>query len=266
MTTFGFIGTGNMGSAMAKSARKALSGEQILLANRTAAKAEKLAAELECRISTNIAIAETADYIFLGVKPQMMADLFDEIAPVLKARTDRFILVTMAGGMTMEKIQLLAGNNYPVIRIMPNTPSAIGEGIVFYTCSEGVTAEEESFFLDSMAGAGMLPPLAEKLMDAGSALAGCGPAFASMFLESLADGAVACGIPRAAAMQYAAQMLLGTAKLALQSGQHPGAMKDAVCSPGGATIDGVRALERGGFRSAVMEAVVTACAAHNKLK
>jgi pyrroline-5-carboxylate reductase len=266
MTTFGFIGTGNMGSAMAKAAAKKLSGEQILLANRTAAKAQALAAEVGGTVTDNRTIAKDADYIFLGVKPQMMADVLAEIAPILAARTDRFLLVTMAGGMMMSRIRELAGGAYPVIRILPNTPSAIGEGIVFYTYDETVTAEEESFFLDAMAGAGMVPPLSEKLMDAGSAVAGCGPAFASMFLEALADGGVACGLPRAAAMEYAAQMMLGTAKLALESGKHPGAMKDAVCSPGGATIQGVRTLEQGGFRGTVMDAVIVACEAHNKLK
>ena len=266
MTTFGFIGTGNMGSAMAKAAAKKLPGEQILLANRTAAKAQALADELDAAVTDNRTIAKDADYIFLGVKPQMMADVLADIAPILAARTDRFILVTMAGGMMMSRIRELAGGAYSVIRILPNTPSAIGEGIVFYNCDETITAEEEAFFLDTMAGAGMIPPLPEKLMDAGSAVAGCGPAFASMFLEALADGGVACGLPRAAAMEYAAQMMLGTAKLALQSGKHPGAMKDAVCSPGGATIQGVRTLEQGGFRGTVMDAVIVACEAHNKLK
>ena len=266
MTTFGFIGTGNMGSAMAKAARKKLSGEQILLANRTAAKAQHLADQLDGLVTDNRTIAEKADYIFLGVKPQMMAGMLADIAPVLAARQDRFILVTMAGGMMIERIREFAGSNYPVIRILPNTPSAIGEGIVFHTCTDDVAPEEMEFFLDTMSGAGRLSELPEKLMDAGSAVAGCGPAFASMFLEALADGGVACGLPRAAAMEYAAQMMLGTAKLALESGKHPGAMKDAVCSPGGATIQGVRTLERNGFRSAVFEAVIDACEAHNKLK
>ena len=147
--------------------------------------------------------------------------------------------------------------DWPLIRIMPNTPSAIGEGVIFYTC-DGVTAEEEAAFLENMAGAGRLLPLDDHLMDAGSAVAGCGGAFVSLFLEALADGAVTCGLPRDKARRYAAQMVLGTAQLALQSDQHTAAMKDAVCSPGGTTIAGVRALERGGFRSAAMEAVIAA--------
>ena len=144
-----------------------------------------------------------------------------------------------------------------LIRIMPNTPSAIGEGVIFYTC-DGVTAEEEAAFLENMAGAGRLLPLDDHLMDAGSAVAGCGPAFVDLFIEAMADGGVACGLTRPMAMECAAQTLIGAARLMLETGRHPGALKDAVCSPGGATIQGVRALEAGGFRSAVMEAVIAA--------
>lgn len=266
MEVFGFIGTGNMGSAMAAAARKKLPGGQLLLANRTAAKAQALAARLDAAATDNLSVARSASFIFLGVKPQMMAGMLAEIAPILAERNDRFLLVTMAGGMTIRRIQELAGGAYPVIRILPNTPSSIGEGMVFYTFGDTVTDAEQTFFLDAMSGAGRLAPLPEALMDAGSAVAGCGPAFAAMFLEALADGGVACGLPRSAAMEYAAQMLLGTARLALTGSQHPGAMKDAVCSPGGATIQGVRVLEEHGFRGAVMDAVITACEAHGKLK
>ena len=254
---FGFIGTGNMGGALARAARKRLSGEEILLANRTASKAETLARELGCRAMNNVAAAQTADYLFLGVKPQMMADLLADLAPVLAARKDRFVLVTMAAGLSIARIQELAGGNYPVIRIMPNTPASIGEGMILYACG-GVTAEEEQVFLQGMAGAGKLAPLAEHLIDAGSAVAGCGPAFVDLFIEALADGGVACGLPRAQALEFAAQMVAGSAKLVLESGQHPGALKDAVCSPGGTTIQGVRALEEAGFRGAVMDAVIAA--------
>ena len=124
--------------------------------------------------------------------------------------------------------------------------------------SPEVTEEQLSDFLTLMSASGRLEPLEEHLIDAGSAVAGCGGAFVSLFLEALADGAVTCGLPRDKARRYAAQMVLGTAQLALQSDQHTAAMKDAVCSPGGTTIAGVRALERGGFRSAAMEAVIAA--------
>lgn len=257
MVTFGFIGTGNMGGALARAARKHLAGEEILLANRTPAKAEALAADLQCRTADNQTAAREARYLFLGVKPQMMAGMLTEIAPVLAARQDRFILVSMAAGLTMARIREMAGGDYPIIRIMPNTPSAIGEGMILYT-SDGVTEKELQSFLDAMSGAGRLAPLEERLIDAGSCVAGCGPAFVDLFIEALADGGVACGLPRALALEMAAQMTAGAARLVLQSGQHPGALKDAVCSPGGTTIQGVRALEEAGFRGAVMDAVIAA--------
>ena len=256
--TFGFIGTGSMGGALARAARRRLEGEQILLANRTEAKAAALAQELGASLSNNRTVVGNADYIFLGVKPQMMKELLAETAPELYARKDRFILVTMAAGLTIEDIQNMAGGTYPVLRIMPNTPCSIGEGMVLYTSGPGVTEEEERVFLEAMAGAGRFSPIPETLMDAGSAVAGCGPAFVDLFLEALADGGVACGLPRALALDLAAQMAAGPARLILESGRHPGELKDAVCSPGGSTIQGVRKLEEAGFRGAVMNAVIAA--------
>lgn len=255
---FSFIGTGNMGGALARAAAQKLAASDILLANRTAAKAHALAEQLGCAVGTNEDAAAEGKYIFLGVKPQMMRGMLEGIAPVLKARNDRFILVTMAAGLTMAQISVMAGGDYPVIRIMPNTPCAVGAGVVLYDSNALVTAEEVAEFTDALSGAGLLDQLDEHLIDAGSAVAGCGPAFACLFIEALADGGVTCGLPRAKALRYAAQMLEGTARLMLESGQHPGAMKDAVCSPGGSTIAGVRALEQGGLRAAAMNAVIAA--------
>lgn len=265
--TFGFIGTGNMGGALARAARRRLEGNQILLTNRTAEKAQALADELNARTPVNnAALAAVADYMFLGVKPQMMGDLLEEIGPALAERRSRFVLVTMAAGLTIAGIQGMAGGNYPVLRIMPNTPCSIGEGMVLYTRGPGVTEEEEQTFLKAMAGAGRFAPVPERLMDAGSAVAGCGPAFVDLFVEALADGGVACGLPRAAAVEFAAQMVLGSARLILESGKHPGELKDAVCSPGGTTIQGVRKLEEAGFRGAVMDAVIAAWEKNGNLK
>lgn len=266
MAIFGFIGTGNMGGALARAACKRLPGGQVLLANRTAEKARLLAEELGCRAADNAAVAESADFIFLGVKPQMMGELMLELRPILAGRQGPFVLVTMAAGLTIQRIQELAGGAYPVIRIMPNTPASIGEGMVLYACGGGVTEADEAAFLDAMAGAGRLSPLPEKLIDAGSAVSGCGPAFVDLFIEALADGGVACGLPRAAALEYAAQMVAGSARLVLESGKHPGALKDAVCSPGGTTIQGVRKLEEAGFRGAVMDAVIAAYEKNGELK
>lgn len=257
-TVFGFIGTGNMGSALARSAAKTLHAAQLLLSDGYAPVAEKVAAELGCQAVDVETVASTAKFIFLGVKPQVMADMLAGITPVLKARTDRFVLVSMAAGVCIADIRKMAGGEYPVIRIMPNIPVSVGGGVILFDTTENVTAEEEETFRKAMACAGLVDRLPEKLIDAGSALSGCGPAFVSLFVEALADGAVACGLPRAQALRYAAQTVAGTAKMLLESGQHPGALKDAVCSPGGSTIAGVAALEQGAFRAATIEAVVSA--------
>ncbi len=256
--TIGFIGTGNMGSAVARAAARSGLAQTILLANRTPAKAEALAAELPgAALSTNEEIARTAKLIFLGVKPQMMAGVLEQIAPVLEARTDRFLLVTMAAGLTCRRILDMAGLDCPVIRMMPNTPAAIGKGVVQY-CGQRATMDELDSFAALIAPAGLVDLVSEGSIDAASAVSGCGPAFAYLFLEALADGGVACGLPRAKAQAYAAQMVEGAARMVLESGQHPGELKDAVCSPGGTTIQGVRTLEERGFRAAAMDAVIAA--------
>lgn len=261
----GFIGTGNMGGALARAAAK--SGEaELLLANRTPEKARALADAIGAAVCDNTAAAGEADHLFLGVKPQMMAGMLAGIAPVLKARVEKPVLISMAAGLTIESIRAMAGGAYPVIRIMPNMPAAVGEGVIFYACSENCKKADVEAFLSYMAPAGKLFALEEKLQDAGSAVAGCGPAFAAMFLEALADGGVACGLPRAAAVQYAAQMMLGTAKMVLETNEHPGSLKDRVCSPGGSTIQGVRTLEERGMRAAVFDAVIAAYEKNADLK
>ncbi len=255
----GFIGTGNMGGALARAVCRRVPGERVLLANRTHAKAVSLAGELGCIAEPdNLAVAQKAKYIFLGVKPQGMAELLAELGPSLRARQDRFVLVNIAAGLGVEDIQGMAEARYPVILLKPNTPVAVGEGMTLYFSSPEVTAEEEKELLDALEASGRLASLPEKLMDIGGALAGCGPAFVDLFLEALADGGVACGLPRSLAVELAAQMAVGAARLVLESGKHPGQLKDEVCSPGGVTIQGVRKLEKAGFRGAVMDALIAA--------
>ena len=253
--TIGFIGCGNMGGALAQALPKA--GQDIFLANRTQSKADALAAKIGATVTDNQTIAKTCDLIFLGVKPQMMPGVLAELADTFARRPTPFVLVTMAAGLSMATIQQLAGGAYPVIRIMPNTPVSLGAGMILY-CADGVAQEDLDGFCTLMAGAGRLDALPESLIDAGCAISGCGPAYVYLFIEALADGGVACGLPRDKAMTYAAQTLMGAAELVLESGSHPGALKDAVCSPAGSTIQGVRALEIGGFRSTAMEAVLAA--------
>lgn len=255
---FGFIGTGNMGSALVRALRKTVPGHEVVLSNRTAIKAQTLAKELNCRAADNKTVASEAQYIFLGVKPQMMKAMLDGITDSLAARTDRFVLVTMAAGITTDSINEMLGAKYPVIRIMPNTPVAIGEGVVPYAVSEDVFMDEITEFSNCMRNVGVLDRVDESLIDAASALSGCGPAFVYMFANALADGAVECGLPRDKAAHYAAQTLVGSARLILDSEKHPEQLKDEVCSPGGTTIAGVHALENAGFRGAVMDAVKAA--------
>lgn len=259
MMTYGFIGTGNMGAALARAAAKAVENPgDLFLANRSRAKAEALAAELGATVADNTAIAEKCDYILLGVKPQMMAAVLADLAPLLKARTTPFCLISMAAGLTISQIQTMAGGNYPVIRILPNTAVAVGEGVTLWCAGEAVSPAQKAGYLSLLGASGLLEELSESLIDAGCAVAGCGGAFACLFMEALSDGGVLCGLPRDKALRYAAQMLRGTAALALETGEHPARMKDAICSPGGSTIAGVRALEENGFRSAVTEAVIAA--------
>ncbi len=255
---FGFIGAGNMGGALARAAAKAVDPQNIFLADNMTEKAEALAQELGCNTCSTQQAAQTCDYIFLGVKPQVMGGMLSQIAGVLAARKEDFVLISMAAGVCIADIQRMAGGEYPVIRIMPNIPVSVGGGMILFDTTDNVTAEAKQVFLNTMAYAGILDQLPEKLIDAGSALSGCGPAFVCLFAEALADGAVACGLSRAQAITYAAQTLKGTADMLLQTGMHPGALKDAVCSPGGSTIAGVNALEQNGLRAAAAEAVVSA--------
>lgn len=257
MPTIGFIGTGNMGGSLARAAART-GGSRLLLSNRTMAKAELLASQIGAEAVEKSEIIKQSDFIFLGVKPQMLPTLSGQIRDMLAERGEGFTLVSMAAGTSISAIGELLGKNLPVIRIMPNTPASIGMGMILYCCSENVSRQTEEDFLSAMSGAGRFMKLEERLIDAGSSVSGCGPAFADMFIEALADGGVACGLPRAQAIEMAAQMLMGSAALLLDSGRHPGELKDAVCSPGGTTIQGVRKLEERGFRGAVMDAVIAA--------
>ena len=254
----GFIGAGNMGGALLEAAAKTAGPGKIAVYDKDGAKAASMAEKTKSEaVSSAKDIAENCGYIVLAVKPNIMASVLDEIAPVIKTRKDDFTVVTIATGITIAEIQEKLGG-VPVIRIMPNTPALVGEGMIVYCGSEQVEKKAMDGFLTVFAKAGRFDKIEERLIDAASGIQGCGPAFAYMFIEALADGGVSCGLPRAAAIEYAAQMLLGSAKMVLETGDHPELLKDRVCSPGGTTIQGVRALEKGGFRSAVFEAVVAA--------
>lgn len=252
----GFIGAGNMGGALAAAAAK--SGEELLLADRDMVRAQALAAELGAAAASNLQVVQESDFLFLGVKPQVLPALLEELRAPLLARSTPPVLVSMAAGVSTEQIFTWLSAEMPLIRIMPNTPAAVGEGMILYSPAGGVTDAAVEAFCRFMAGAGRLCALPENWIDGASALSGCGPAFVYMFIEALADGGVECGLSRPLAQELAAQTLLGAAKMVLESGKHPAQLKDAVCSPGGTTIAGVHALEQNGFRGAAMQAVQAA--------
>lgn len=252
----GFIGTGNMGGALARAAAK--SGASMLLSNRTQEKAQALAAELGCEAGTNAQIAQSCDLIFLGVKPQMLPALLEELKAPLAARRDPFVLVSMAAGVRIGAIKQKLGLSCPVVRIMPNLPVALGAGVVLIAPDDRIPADALSALEAALKPAGLLMRMPEEKIDAGSAVSGCGPAFVYLFLDALANGGVSCGLTYAQALSLAAQTMIGAAELTTASGKHPGALQAEVCSPAGTTIAGVRALEQHGFRAAAMDAVIAA--------
>jgi len=250
---YGFIGCGNMGGAIARALSKTTS--EIMVTDRSG-KARALAQELGCEYTDPITIASSCERIFLAVKPQMMRQALSPLRQYL--RESKPFLITMAAGLEIATIQELAGAELPVIRIMPNTPVLVGKGMTLYCSNDLVDEETLEDFLDDMAFTGHMDEIAEHLIDSAGVVSGCGPAYMYMFAEALADGAVACGVPRAKALEYAAATLAGAGEILLQTGKHPGELKDAVCSPGGSTIAGLNVLEERAFRGAIIDCVKAA--------
>ena len=255
---YGFLGCGNMGGAIARALSKKT--KNIAVSDRSG-KAKQLAQELGVAYSDNASIASSCDRIFLAVKPHMMKDMLLPLQDTLAKRKP--LLITMAAGLEIRQIEEFAGTHLPVIRIMPNTPTSVGKGVIPYCANDLVAEDMKVDWLEDMEMCGLLDPLEERLMDVASALSGSGPAYLYLMLEAMADGGVACGLPRAKALDYAAMTMAGAAEIYLSTHTHPGALKDAVCSPGGSTIAGVRVLEERGFRGAAMDCV---CAAYAKNK
>lgn len=252
----GFIGAGNMGGALAQAAVKQVGGAKVAVTCSTPEHTAAAAQRIGCQAETAAGLLSESRFVFLGVKPQMIADVAETLAEELAA--SHAVFVSMLAGVTLERLALLLGAEKKIIRIMPNTPCAVGQGVTLVAANGAVTAEELAAFKGMMVASGTLDDLPEHLIDAACSVSGCGPAFAYLFIEALADGGVKCGLPRAKAIRYAAQMLLGSAELVLQSGKHPEELKDEVCSPGGSTIAGVAALEDRGFRGACIAAAEAA--------
>ena len=250
---YGFLGCGSMGGAIA--ARLSESTKDIAVSDRSG-KARATAKKLGVTYTDTVSIARDCDRIFLAVKPQMLAEVLTPLKPMLALRKP--LLISMCAGMELAKIQELAGCALPIIRIMPNTPTAVGLGVIPYCRNELVSDRLLAEWLVDMQPCGVVDALPERLMDVASALSGSGPAYFYMMLDALADGAAACGMPKATALDYAANTMAGAARMYLESKQHPAVLKDAVCSPGGSTLAGVAALESAGFRAAVMDCVQAA--------
>lgn len=260
--TVSFIGTGNMGGALIHGACRALDPKQVHITDYFADKAEEMADALGCCCeASNTAAVLAGDYIFMCVKPQVMGGVLKEIEPVLKDCLDKGqkkVVVSIAAGLQTGYIKeqlSMCGDALRVVRVMPNTPAAIGKGMLAVAAGPEVEEEYVNGVCEILADAGRVERLSEHLMDQFTVVSGCSPAFVYMFIEALADGGVMTGLSRQQALTYAAQTVMGSAAMVLETGKHPGELKDNVCSPAGSTIVGVATLEKHGFRSAAIEAV-----------
>ncbi|GHV84602.1 pyrroline-5-carboxylate reductase [Spirochaetia bacterium] len=271
-TKIACIGAGNMGTALMKGAAAVAGGENIAFSDPNKAKARASARLMGAMVcGANEEAAKTGEYVFLAVKPQVLPSVLAEIAPVIRDRIasgNPAVLVSMAAGWSINKIQAIVSGSgmdvpaarapmalVPVVRIMPNTAALISKGVIAFTPSYKFPAQKLEVLEKILAGAGIVDKVDEKLMDAVTGLSGSGVAFVCQFIEALADGGVLAGLSREKALRYAAQTVLGTAALVLETGKHPGELKDMVTSPGGTTIQGVSALERGAFRGTIISAV-----------
>lgn len=252
---FGFIGVGNMGGALAKAASR--STKQIILCDHDAEKASSLARQIGCEFADSHTVVAESEYVFLGVKPQMMGEMLAEVKKTLESHKD-IILVSMAAGLSIETIRRMAGGDYKVIRIMPNLAVEVGKGEILYTTSDNVSKKDIGRFLNLMKHAGHLTGMDEEMMDAGCALSGCGPAFVYKFVRGLAKGGIEAGIDEETALALAIQTVRGAAKMLENNSAPLDKMIENVCSPGGSTIEGVKKLDEMKMEEAVSEAVAAA--------
>ena len=255
----GFIGTGNMGSAMMGGMISAgmVEAEDVMASDIFQAALDKVSEDFGVRTSTNNRdTVEFADIVFLAVKPQYLAHAIDGIKDM--DFSDK-IVVSIAAGQSLEKLSELFGKELKLIRVMPNTPALVGEGMTGVSPSDEVTEEELAEVMKILSSFGEAEVVPEKIMEAVVSVSGSSPAYVFMMIEAMADGAVRLGMPRNKAYKFAAQAVYGSAKMVLETGKHPGELKDMVCSPAGTTIEAVRVLEDKGFRSSLIEAM-EACA------
>ena len=249
----GFIGAGNMAKAMMGGIirNEIISCDEIIASDTyvlgLAAVKESLNIETT---ENNLKVIEEAEVVVLAVKPQYYATVINEIKDYVR---ENQIIVTIAPGQTLEKLNSLFGKDVKIIRTMPNTPALVCEGITGVCYNDLVTKKELDYVCNILSGFGKVEVVEENLMDVVVSVSGSSPAYVYMFIEALADGAVLDGMPRDKAYKFAAQAVMGSAKMVLETGKHPGELKDMVCSPGGTTIEAVRVLEEKGFRSSIIE-------------
>ena len=263
--TFAFIGAGNMGGAIIEAVCRSTEPKDVFVYDRDTVKTAELSAKTGCSVAPDADEAvKNAHFVFLCVKPNILADVLKGLCPALKDAADKDngkVIVSIAAGVEKSAIKAIlaeGGLSLPVVRLMPNTPVAVGKGLILVSPEKDVSEEDVSLLLNALAPGGLTSVIDESYIDAATPVFSCSPAYVYMFIEALADGGVMAGVPRDKAQRFAAQAVLGAAAMVLETGKHPGELKDAVCSPGGSTIVGVEELEKGGFRAAVASAVYEA--------
>lgn len=251
----GFIGGGNMGGAMMTGIIKTgvCEAQNVIVFDVYAPTLERLHNDLGVCTTESVAeLIETSDVIVLAVKPQVLPSVLEEHGHLI---TEEKLVISIAAGITLGRLTGFLSENHKLVRVMPNTPAMVGEGMSGICANEKVSQDEKQEVMELFSSFGKAELVPEKLIDAVVGVSGSSPAYVYMFIEALADGAVAEGMPRAQAYTFAAQAVLGSAKMVLESGKHPGELKDMVCSPAGTTIEAVRTLEEGKMRAVVMNAV-----------
>jgi pyrroline-5-carboxylate reductase len=254
----GFLGAGKMATALARGwlAAGLATPEHIVASDPLPQAREAFAAGSGLRTTAeNRQVVAESDLLVLAVKPQSMRALLADIRPAVTAR---HLVVSIAAGISLRQLAEGLGPDRRLVRVMPNTPCLVGAGAAAYAPGEAATADDLALVDRLLNAVGRAHPLPEKLLDAVTGLSGAGPAFVYLMIEALSDGGVGVGLPRDVATALAAQTVLGAAKMVLETGMHPGALKDMVASPGGSTIAGLHALERAGLRAALMDAVEAA--------
>lgn len=250
--TVGCIGIGVMGAALMQAVVRVIEPSKLVISDPDSEKRDSFCSLTGCKAeNSNAKVVTMADYVFLAVKPQYLESVLAECIPSLR---DETILVSMAAGISIERLQSLSGGHRRIIRIMPNTPASVSSGVVAISPDSSISATEVDVLCNLLSGTGLTEITPENLMDAVTAISGSGPAYGYIFIDALADAAVQMGMPRAQALRYAAATLRGAGDMVLKTGTHPAVLKDGVCSPGGTTIAAVTTLEEKGFRSAIIAA------------